>query len=133
MVKLGSRAAMVFDFVYVCADAASLDYSFQGQPLHACLLSFAAVVTVFTALLAFTLLFKLPTACKSQLLLLMPYILLQVIFAFRPAVFFLRFSWHSGAKALPLRQNLAQSVAVILGRWKPGTVPCSPGWDGASP
>ena len=31
MVKLGARAAMFFDFVYVRADAASLDYSFQGQ------------------------------------------------------------------------------------------------------
>ena len=31
MVKLGARAAMVFDFVYVRADAASLDYSFQEQ------------------------------------------------------------------------------------------------------
>ena len=36
-------------------------------PLHAFLLSFAAVVTVFAALLSFTLLFKLPTACKCQL------------------------------------------------------------------
>ena len=31
MVKLGAGAAMVFDFVYVRADAASLDYSFEGQ------------------------------------------------------------------------------------------------------
>ena len=83
MVKLGEGAVMLFDFVYVRADAAS---SFQGQdgrehptvsPLHTCLLSFAAVVTVFAALLAFTLLFKLPTACKGELLLLLAFILVD--------------------------------------------------------
>ena len=86
---------MVFDLVYVRDDAASLDYSFQGQDerehlalvLHHCILvcsAFAAVVTVFAALLAFNFLLKFLTACKGQLLSLMPYLLLVI--AFSPAV-----------------------------------------------
>ena len=76
MLESGAGAAMVFDFDYARADAGSLDHSVQVQderehPTHfaplallACLLSFAAGVTVFAAFLLACVLLKLPTASK---------------------------------------------------------------------